>query len=36
LVVRDYPFIVAYRQAESMIHILAVVHTSRRWPDQLP
>jgi toxin ParE1/3/4 len=36
LVVRDYPFIVAYRQAESAIHILAVVHTSRRWPDQLP
>ena len=36
LVIHDYPFIVAYRQAESAIHILAVVHTSRRWPDQLP
>jgi toxin ParE1/3/4 len=36
LVVSDYPFIVAYRQVESTIHILAVVHTSRRWPDQLP
>jgi toxin ParE1/3/4 len=36
LVIRPYPFIVAYRQAESALHILAVVHTSRRWPDQLP
>lgn len=36
LVVRDYSFIVAYRQAESTIDILAVVHTSRRWPNQLP
>lgn len=36
LVIRHYPYIVAYRQAQSAIHILAVVHTSRRWPDQLP
>lgn len=36
LVIRHYPFIVAYRQAESALQILAVVHTSRRWPDQLP
>ena len=36
LVIRQYPYIAAYRQAESAIHILAVVHTSRRWPDQLP
>jgi len=36
LIIRHYPYIVAYRQAESAIHILAIVHTSRRWPDQLP
>lgn len=36
LVIRHYPYIVAYREAESAIHVLAVVHTSRRWPDQLP
>lgn len=36
LVVRRYPYIVAYRQVESAVQILAVVHTSRLWPEQLP
>ncbi|MFA6310394.1 MAG: type II toxin-antitoxin system RelE/ParE family toxin [Sterolibacterium sp.] len=36
LVIRNCPYIVAYREVKSAIHILAVVHTSRRWPDQLP
>ena len=36
LLIGHYPYIAAYRQAISTIHILAVVHTSRRWPDQLP
>jgi len=33
LVVRRYPYIVAYRESSADIQILAVVHTSRRWPD---
>lgn len=36
LVISPYPYIVAYRKHSSEIHILAVVHTSRRWPEQLP
>lgn len=36
LVIRRYPYIVAYRQVESVVQILAVVHTSRLWPEQLP
>jgi len=35
LVIRQYPYIVAYRLAESAVHVLAVVHTSRLWPEQL-
>ena len=35
LVIGRYPYIVAYRQTAA-IEILAVVHTSRRWPDALP
>ena len=26
---------VAYREQSGEVHILAVVHTSRRWPEQL-
>ena len=36
LVIRQYPYIVAYRLANSEAHVLAVVHTSRLWPEQLP
>jgi len=36
LVIRQYPYIVAYRLANSEVHVLAVVHTSRLWPEQLP
>lgn len=36
LIVRRYPYIVAYRQVDSAVHVLAVVHTSRLWPDELP
>lgn len=36
LVVVRYPYIVAYRSRPSSVEILAVVHTSRRWPEQLP
>ncbi len=35
LVISQYPYIVAYREQSGEVHILAVVHTSRRWPDQL-
>ena len=30
-----YPYIVAYREQSGEVQILAVVHTSRRWPEQL-
>lgn len=36
LVIGQYPYIVAYRLADSAVHVLAVVHTSRLWPEQLP
>lgn len=36
LVINQYPYIVAYREHGDEIHILAVVHTSRLWPEQLP
>ncbi len=35
LVMSQYPYIVAYREQSDEVHILAVVHTSRRWPAQL-
>ena len=35
LVISQYPYIVAYREQGDEVHILAVVHTSRRWPEQL-
>ena len=35
LVIRQYPYIVAYREQSGEVEILAVVHTSRRWPEQL-
>lgn len=35
LVISQYPYIVAYREQGGEVHILAVVHTSRRWPEQL-
>ena len=35
LVMSQYPYIVAYREQSGEVHILAVVHTSRRWPEQL-
>lgn len=33
LIIKPYPFIVAYRLEADEVHILAVVHTSRRWPE---
>lgn len=36
LVVVRYPYIVAYRESLAAVEILAVVHSSRRWPEQLP
>lgn len=35
-IIQKYPYIVAYRIQSNEIHILLVVHTSRRWPKQLP
>ena len=36
LVISQYPYIVAYRLVDAAVHVLAVVHTSRLWPEQLP
>ena len=36
LVVRRYPYIIAYRQAAERVEVLAVVHSSRLWPESLP
>ncbi|MDP1606879.1 MAG: type II toxin-antitoxin system RelE/ParE family toxin [Rhodocyclaceae bacterium] len=36
LVIGRYPYIVAYREAQATVEILAVVHSSRLWPEQLP
>lgn len=36
LVICRYPYIVAYRQSSSAVEILAVVHSSRLWPESLP
>ena len=36
LLISRYPYIVAYRERGADVQILAVVHTSRRWPEQLP
>jgi len=35
LVITPYPYIVAYRLVSDEVQILAVVHTSRRWPENL-
>ncbi len=35
LVISQYPYIVAYREQRGEVHILAVIHTSRQWPEQL-
>ena len=35
LVIQPFPYIVAYRQKQGEIHILAVVHMSRHWPEQM-
>lgn len=34
LVIVGYPYIAAYRLHKSTIEVLAVIHTSRRWPDE--
>jgi addiction module RelE/StbE family toxin len=36
LVVGRYPYIVAYRETPLAVEILAVVHSSRLWPEHLP
>lgn len=35
LVVTRLPYVVAYRMAGDAVEILAVIHTARRWPEQL-
>ncbi len=34
LVIVGYPYIAAYRLHKSTIEVLAVIHTSRSWPDE--
>jgi toxin ParE1/3/4 len=33
LVITPYPYIVAYRIENEELQVLAVVHTSRQWPE---
>jgi toxin ParE1/3/4 len=35
LIVGRYPFIIAYRVDSNEVPILAVIHSARRWPEQL-
>ena len=35
LVLTGTPYILPYRVREGRVEILAVLHTSRQWPDQL-
>jgi toxin ParE1/3/4 len=34
LVLPDQPYIVPYRVKDNIIEIIAVFHTSRRWPEE--
>jgi toxin ParE1/3/4 len=35
LVITRLPYVVAYRVGGDRVEVVAVVHTSRRWPEQL-
>ena len=35
-VIRKYPYIAAYSIQDDEVRFLLVVHTSRRWPEQMP
>ena len=34
LVVVDLPYVIVYRVADEMVRIVAVLHTSRQWPQR--
>jgi toxin ParE1/3/4 len=36
LVIAGLPYIVAYYLGDQEVHILTVMHTSRKWPDNFP
>jgi toxin ParE1/3/4 len=35
LIIPETPFVLAYRVAKNEIHILALIHGARRWPEKL-
>jgi addiction module RelE/StbE family toxin len=35
LVIPNLPFVVVYELSKKTIDVLAIIHKSRRWPDQL-
>ena len=35
LVIQGLPYVIAYRVRDNDVEILRVLHTSRRWPDDL-
>lgn len=35
LTIPRVPYVVVYRVAEDRVRILAVIHTSRQWPEEL-
>ncbi|ESQ90487.1 type II toxin-antitoxin system RelE/ParE family toxin [Asticcacaulis benevestitus] len=36
LVVRNLPYVIAYRVSDGVVRILRVLHTAQQWPDDLP
>jgi toxin ParE1/3/4 len=34
LVIRETPFVVAYRVQKNEVWVLAVIHGARKWPDE--
>ena len=34
LIISDLPFIIPYKVDEKCVQILAIMHTSRKWPDR--
>ncbi len=35
LIIPQTPFIVAYRVKNNEVHVLAIIHNARRWPEVL-
>jgi addiction module RelE/StbE family toxin len=36
LMIRNLPYVIAYRVNDETVRILRVLHTAQQWPDDLP